>query len=228
MKFTPEGGEITLRADLSSDGQVQPFVQIDSALNRQYPGTGLGLALVKQIVDLHGGTVSLTSTVGVGSCFTLNLPLDPSAMVFDAPLDMTDLTDPVSSLSSAAALPPLILLAEDNETNILTLTSYLEAKGYRLRVVNNGQDAVAVALAENPDLVLMDIQMPVMDGLTAIQKIRQTRPLATLPIIALTALAMEGDRERCFQAGANDYLSKPVKLRELLELIQSLLPVANA
>lgn len=141
---------------------------------------------------------------------------------------MTDLTDPVSSLSSAAALPPLILLAEDNETNILTLTSYLEAKGYRLRVVNNGQDAVAVALAENPDLVLMDIQMPVMDGLTAIQKIRQTRPLATLPIIALTALAMEGDRERCFQAGANDYLSKPVKLRELLELIQSLLPVANA
>jgi CheY-like chemotaxis protein len=228
MKFTPEGGEITLRADLSSDGQVQPFVQIDSALNRQYPGTGLGLALVKQIVDIHGGTVSLTSTVGVGSCFTLNLPLDPSAMVFDAPLDMTDLTDPVSSLSSAAALPPLILLAEDNKTNILTLTSYLEAKGYRLRVVNNGQDAVAVALAENPDLVLMDIQMPVMDGLTAIQKIRQTRPLATLPIIALTALAMEGDRERCFQAGANDYLSKPVKLRELLELIQSLLPVANA
>lgn len=245
VKFTPEGGDITLRAGLSSTGQglrlsvidtgigiaeadqsrlFQPFVQIDSALNRQYAGTGLGLALVKQIVELHGGTVSLTSTVGVGSCFTLDLPLVPS-MTDDSLSTLTPSLPAVGHpLPLADTLPPLILLAEDNEANILTLTSYLEAKGYRLRVVNNGQDAVEATLAEAPALVLMDIQMPGMDGLTAIQHLRQHPTLANLPIIALTALAMEGDRERCLQAGANAYLSKPVRLKELLSLIQSHLP----
>lgn len=247
VKFTPEGGEITLTASVSPTSQrlylavsdtgigiaeadqsrlFQPFVQIDSALNRQYAGTGLGLALVKQIVDLHGGTVSLTSTVGHGSCFTLDLPLSPPPQPPETTPDMTQPTHPTDPPPSPPTPSPLILLAEDNEANILTLSSYLQAKGYRLHVVNNGQDAVAAALAEDPDLVLMDIQMPVMDGLTAIKQIRQTRSPEDLPIIALTALAMEGDRERCFQAGANDYLSKPVRLKELLGLIQSLLPVA--
>ncbi|QQE66584.1 hypothetical protein GFS31_32840 [Leptolyngbya sp. BL0902] len=248
VKFTPEGGEITLTASVSPMDQrlqiavsdtgigiaeadqsrlFQPFVQIDSALNRQYAGTGLGLALVKQIVELHGGTVALTSTAGVGSCFTVDLPLVQS-MTDDLPLDVMKPLPAVGRHPppSADTLSPLILLAEDNEANILTLTSYLEAKGYRLRVVNNGQDAVEATLAEPPNLVLMDIQMPGMDGLTAIQQIRQHPHLATLPIIALTALAMEGDRERCLQAGANHYLSKPVRLKELLGLIQSLLPAS--
>lgn len=118
---------------------------------------------------------------------------------------------------------PDILLAEDNEANTLTMVSYLEAKGYHLRVVNNGQDAVDAALADPPDLILMDIQMPGMDGLTAIQVIRRHPTLAHIPIIALTALAMEGDRERCLDAGATGYLSKPVRLKELQHLIQTLL-----
>jgi len=246
VKFTPEGGEITLTAALSSTNQwlhlairdngigiaeadqsrlFKPFVQIDSALNRQYTGTGLGLALVKRIVELHGGTVSLVSSVGVGSCFTLDLPLiHPSYS--SSPSDVV--TPMTSSSAPPTASAPLVLLAEDNEANILTISSYLAAKGYRLQTASNGQEAVDAVLANPPDIVLMDIQMPEMDGITAIQKIRHHSALAQLPIIALTALAMEGDRERCLQAGATDYLSKPVRLRELLDLIQALIGSANA
>ncbi len=118
---------------------------------------------------------------------------------------------------------PLILLAEDHLSNVMTIQSYLEAKGYRLIVAENGQEAIALAKAEKPDLILMDIQMPVLDGLSAIRQLRQDPDFQTIPIIALTALAMAGDQEKCLQAGADDYLSKPVRLRELVECIQKLL-----
>ncbi|MFM7189889.1 MAG: response regulator [Microcystaceae cyanobacterium] len=99
----------------------------------------------------------------------------------------------------------------------------MEAKGYRLIVAENGQEAIALAQAEKPDLILMDIQMPALDGLSAIQQLRQNPEFQTLPIIALTALAMAGDQDKCLQAGANDYLSKPVRLRELVGCMQKLL-----
>lgn len=118
---------------------------------------------------------------------------------------------------------PFILLAEDNEANIDTLLSYLEAQGYRLAIARNGKEAVELAKQHPPDLILMDIQMPEMDGLQAMQLIRQEPNLATLPIIALTALAMPQDRERCLAAGANEYLTKPVNLKGLKEAIVQLL-----
>lgn len=118
---------------------------------------------------------------------------------------------------------PLILLAEDQEANILTTVSYLSAKGYRVLSAKNGREAIAIAQGQPPDLILMDIQMPEMDGLEAMQHLRRDPALAETPIIALTALAMEGDQERCLAAGANDYLSKPVRLKELVEKIQQLL-----
>ncbi|HEY9661766.1 MAG TPA: response regulator, partial [Allocoleopsis sp.] len=124
----------------------------------------------------------------------------------------------------ASTLSPLILLVEDNEANISTVESYLVAKGYRLQIANNGEEAIALVQTEQPDLILMDIQMPGMDGLEAIQHIRRDSKLDKVPIIALTALAMPGDRERCLAAGANDYLSKPVRLKQLATVIQSLLP----
>ncbi len=254
VKFTPEGGCITLgvtlesRTDLGGNGQCvrfavtdtgigiapadlkklfQPFIQVDSALNRHYEGTGLGLSLVKRIVELHGGQVGVTSEVGVGSCFTLDLPYSLSTVPGCSPLPSRLEVEVVPVATESVA--PLILLAEDNEANRLTISSYLKAKGYRLLMANNGEEAIALTQSHSPDLILMDIQMPGMDGIESMQQIRQQVSVENLPIIALTSLAMVGDRERCLEAGANDYLTKPVKLKQLVTIIQQFLrpPAAN-
>jgi len=253
IKFTPDGGRVSLSVRWSSDGPrricfavtdtgigiapenldhlFQPFVQIDSSLNRQYSGTGLGLALVKQIAELHGGQVGVTSELGRGSCFTVYLPCPDSLA---EPRQSFDAGSPTSDSEGPAGTPtprvpnlhcssPLILLAEDSEANIFTLSSYLTAKGYRLITARNGREAVSMARSHSPDLVLMDIQMPVVDGLEATREIRRDPDLRQLPVVALTALAMTSDREKCLQAGADEYLTKPVKLKQLSHLIRKLL-----
>jgi PAS domain S-box-containing protein len=248
VKFTPEGGSITLKVTLVSSTDAtkpnriniavidtgigiapydlqkifQPFIQVDSALNRKYQGTGLGLSLVKQIVELHGGSVEVSSELGVGSQFTIDLPCPD--LLTQYPQSLRNLTSQLTkSPGEVATTSPLILIAEDNEANIITLSSYLEAKGYRLLLANNGQEAIKLTLSQQPNLILMDIQMPVMDGLETIKQIRSNPKLIDLPIIALSALAMTGDREKCLEAGANDYLTKPVKLKQLAITIQSYL-----
>ncbi|NEZ64292.1 PAS domain S-box protein [Leptolyngbyaceae cyanobacterium CCMR0082] len=202
----------------------KPFSQIDSTLNRKYTGTGLGLVLVKQMAELHGGTVSLTSEVGVGSCFSINLPYESVAPLIEpgqSPHQISPLSLPVSGQQDNS---PLILLAEDNQDTISLMVSYLETIGYRLMVANNGLDALELAHTHHPDLILMDIQMPDLDGLKSIQRIRhQDSTLKSVPIIVLTALVMAGDQERCLAAGANEYLGKPVKLKQLALTIQKLL-----
>jgi CheY-like chemotaxis protein len=202
----------------------QPFVQVDSALNRQYEGTGLGLALVKQIVELHGGQVMVESEVGKGSCFTVALPYEvsPSNTMSNAIASMPTSTTS-SSLEIDSDHAPLILLAEDNEANIQTFSSYLTAINYRVIIARNGLEAIAQAKEHLPDIILMDIQMPTMDGLEATKQIRLDPNLVNIPIIALTALAMEGDREKCLAVGANEYLAKPIKLRQLNSTIQQML-----
>jgi predicted ATPase/signal transduction histidine kinase/CheY-like chemotaxis protein len=213
----------------------QPFIQIDGALNRQFEGTGLGLALVKRIVDLHGGKVGLRSELGVGSCLTINLPSDRlHSTVTPIAIESTSSSTPIFTDRAAPEFPSshaplrqqssLILLAEDNEANINTMSSYLRAKGYQIVLANNGQEAILMLRSTSPDLILMDMQMPVMDGLTATKQIRE---FSDVPILALTALAMTGDRERCLAAGANEYLSKPVKLKQLTTIIQQLLTTKN-
>ncbi|WP_271254639.1 PAS domain S-box protein [Pseudanabaena sp. Chao 1811] len=202
----------------------QPFIQVDSALNRQYEGTGLGLALVKRIVELHGGYVSATSQVGVGSCFEIKLPYNERATPLPKKSSKVSSSDKVIGKSDDTSPSPVILLAEDNEANIVTLVNYLVAKGYRIIVAKDGQAAIDLVQIEQPDLVLMDIQMPVIDGFEAIKRIRSKQ--FTMPIIALTALAMTGDREKCLAAGANDYLSKPIRLKQLTTLIEQLLSKA--
>lgn len=209
------------------DKLFQPFIQIDSALNRKYDGTGLGLALVKRIVELHGGDVSVESQLGQGSTFRFELPCRVVAHPSTLPYVISgDKTADVSTEAASSDLP-LILLAEDNEAGINTFQMFLSSRGYRLEVARNGLEAVSIAQAKHPDLILMDIQMPEMDGLEAMRQIRLDPNLTKVPIIALTALAMKGDQERCMAAGANDYLSKPVKLTQLVGVINKLLVEAS-
>lgn len=245
IKFTPEGGWVTLEAlpdrnpnfvqlrvkdtgigiaDKDRQKLFQPFVQIDSALNRQYSGTGLGLALVKKIVDLHGGKVRVTSTLGEGSCFTLKLPcLTPTdAPSSEASNALEGEQEPISGLKIA----PLILLVDENEAQINTLSSYLKAKGYRILLAKTQESALELAQSEHPQVILMDLQMSAINGLEILHLIRQDLHLMDLPIIALTALSVNNESDLLLQAGVNEYLSKPVKLKQLVGCIQNLLSVS--
>jgi PAS domain S-box-containing protein len=368
VKFTPAGGRIGLTvAPAADEGTTRltvwdtgigiapedrrklfrAFSQIDSGLTRAQEGTGLGLALVAKLVELHGGSLTLESEPDQGSRFTVTLPQIASAVVSqsapsaapdrrryrnafvieddptsgailvnyltelgihsvlqeggeqaveavlrmrpdvilldiimpgdsgwvvlvrlkehpgtrDIPVVIISVMDeparsralgaaahftkpvtrgqlaaffqrdnvslaPFEVPSVAPATPhgPVILLAEDNEANVQTMGGYLEEKGYTMIYAVNGVVAVQLARELHPALILMDIQMPVMDGLTAIMEIRASDPAKYLPIVALTALAMPGDRERCLAAGATAYMSKPVQLKALAELIIRLLP----
>ena len=116
-----------------------------------------------------------------------------------------------------------ILLAEDNDTNMMVTNDFLEAHGYQVVTAVNGVDAIKAAQSYKPDLILMDIQMPGMNGLEAIKQLRKISGFESVPIIALTALAMPGDRERCLEAGASEYLAKPASLKKLFEVITELL-----
>ncbi len=386
VKFTPEGGTMGLEVKCDAEDQkvsftvwdkgigippekhpllFKPFTQLDSSLARQYGGTGLGLALVSRLTEMHGGSVSLESTQGEGSRFTVTLPWSPSlhlpeeepcdAMIpedsFDEapspirqalvvedsqgdaeqiarylreigvnpiiqkegrnvvekvleikpdliildimlpdidgwevlkalknntetmsiPVIMTSVIDergkgremgadeyivkPVSRKllkkvlciilkgreTGAKALVvasmhhrgeeyrepcgPLVLLADDNENTISIISEYLYAHGFKVVTARNGREACDRARESHPDLVLMDIQMPGVDGLEAIGIIRGDgdRAVSTVPIIALTALAMVGDRERCIQAGADEYLSKPVSLKRLVKTMEHMM-----
>ncbi|MEZ2234252.1 GAF domain-containing protein [Microcoleus sp.] len=202
----------------------QPFVQIDSALNRQYMGTGLGLSLVKRMVSMHGGKVSVTSEVGVGSCFSFDLPAGNLTMQVSEPVDSKrpNLEDSLRK-KVAVTTSPLLLLVDDNPANVNTISGYLKAKGYQMLVAKNVAEAIALTKSSIPDLIMIDIQMSGMNAVDAIGQIRSDRQFANIPTIALTTLAMAGDGERCLEAGANHYLTKPVKLKQLVSTIQDLL-----
>lgn len=240
VKFTPPGGKVRLGVTVDTEAGVahyvvedtgigiaaadlerlfQPFTQLDSSLSRQYEGTGLGLALVRRLIALHNGTLSVQSEPGKGSRFTVSLPSQPS----EPPAMPASATTPSSHPSQQTTQGARILLAEDNELNILAFTDYLRAQGYQITVAHNGVEAIALATEIQPHLILMDIQMPEMDGLECIRHLRATTEFAQTPIVALTALAMSGDRERCLAAGADAYLTKPIGLKKLKELIQTLL-----
>jgi signal transduction histidine kinase/DNA-binding NarL/FixJ family response regulator len=240
IKFT-ESGEVSLRATLESDGSAntllrftvtdsgigipgeklgrvfERFTQADTSTTRRFGGSGLGLTISKRLVELMGGQIWAESVVGTGSVFSLVVPFEiwvGAALGAEMPVDA----------SADLALPALrILLAEDSPDNCLITEAYLEDTPYQIQIAGTGAIACELFEAGDFDLVLMDRQMPVMDGLTATRNIRaweaaNDRP--PTPIIALTASALKGDREMCLAAGCTAFLTKPIKQEVLLQAIR--------
>jgi len=243
VKFTPQG-EVTLSIDLvdriasqvmlkfavqdngigiAPENQTKifsGFTQAEASTTRRFGGTGLGLAISQRLIELMGGKLELQSALGRGSRFYFTLTLPVVAEEPAAPAVSADDTAAASDTGKLAGLR--ILVAEDNFVNQQIASELLSGEGAVVTLANHGQEALdLIAAAPEPfDLVLMDMQMPVMDGLTATVQIRTTQDATALPIVAMTANAMDTDREACLQAGMNDHVGKPFNMAHLVKVIR--------
>ncbi|MBE2203140.1 MAG: response regulator [Chthoniobacterales bacterium] len=210
-----------------------PFTQADSTASRPFAGTGLGLAISRRLAEAMGGTLNVVSLPGQGSTFTFCLPLDEgSPAPENVSPKMSDETPPGNPYdetpASGEAAPTgfqTVLVVEDDTSNRILMGKMLDYLGYRVEFASNGREALDGYDPSRISAILMDMQMPVLDGLEATRKIRQLKSGGRVPIIALTANVMPGDRERCLEAGMDDYLSKPVKLKDLSESLSRFLRV---
>lgn len=193
----------------------EKFYQTDSSLTRDHGGAGLGLAISRNLVRLlEGRGIHVTSSPGNGSSFSFSLPLPPSKQTLEIS------GGPDVDLASAPAAGKTLLIAEDNAVNALVVTELLKRLGCESLVVKNGLEAIKMIEAHHIDLVLMDCQMPIMDGLCATRRLRSMDTVRDdLPIIAMTAHAMKGDRQRCIVAGMDDYIVKPIDPERLYSVI---------
>jgi len=244
VKFTPHG-EIILHAKVSEYGEegatmlfsvsdtgigipkdkqvviFQPFTQADGSTTRKYGGTGLGLAICRHLVKLMEGEIWVDGDAGAGSTFSFTARFELSK---GAPLELA----PVAAMAEPNGLSRRglrILMAEDNTVNQKLVSRLLEKRGYSVVTVTDGQEALAALEKEHFDVVLMDVHMPSMGGFeatAAIRKRERERPTPPVRIIAMTASAMKGDRERCLAAGMDGYVSKPIRDKELFETIEDL------
>jgi PAS domain S-box-containing protein len=225
-------GGATLRFSITDSGigirpeqaalLFSPFVQADASTTRRYGGTGLGLAISKQLAELMGGRIGLQSEEGHGSTFWFTAafeaasPAEPSALVNGQPA-----STPFAAGQSPAerhGREPRMLVAEDNPTNRLVAIAQLKKLGYAADAVANGAEAISALQQKHYDIVLMDCEMPVMDGYEATRRLRAAN-MTELPIIALTAHAMSSNRDRCLQEGMSDFLTKPVDLHQLAAVL---------
>jgi PAS domain S-box-containing protein len=249
VKFTNEGqitvrvssrlgedGKPTIRVEVADTGigiepvalnrMFEPFTQADPSTTRQYGGTGLGLAIARELTELMNGTIGAASKPGAGSTFWVDIP-------FGAPLKAESEARPleISAVSEEPswATPPRVLVAEDNPVNQMVAVRTLERCGCKVDVVGNGRDALAALDRQRYDAVLMDCQMPGMDGYDATTELRRRETDGRhTPVIAMTAHAMNGAAERCFAAGMDDYIAKPVRRPQLLEMLRQWIPAGDA
>lgn len=238
LKFTEKGGVIVTMAVTANDAygknisiavadtgigiskEKQPlvfekFVQADSSINRKYGGTGLGLAITKRLVTMMGGTIELESEDGEGTIFTINLRLKTTAQTPLSSIDDNIANKPISGLKN-------ILLVEDYEPNVLVATTFLRQMGHDCDIASSGLDALKMAKKKSYDLILMDVQMPVMDGIEATKLIRaHERSENNIPvaIIGITAHAMIENKRACIAAGMHDVLIKPYTATDLKDKI---------
>lgn len=246
LKFTEVGG-VEVRAEVGTEhtgtrlyvevqdtgigirkevlkGLFQAFTQADASTSRKFGGTGLGLAIVNQLCGLMHGSISATSQPGKGSCFRFNVLLQEGSETQASEQDSMQ----AFSLDSASYR---VLLVEDNKVNQMVATELLKMQGLACDVAENGQEAIYRLQTSSEDepynLVLMDCQMPLMDGYEATRQIRAGKGgdrYVDIPVIALTANAMRGDKEKCMEAGMTDYLTKPIDHLALEECLQAYLP----
>jgi len=239
IKFTPHNGRIhleitpgdtpgTYRFSVSDTGIgipeerltriFEPFVQGEASLTRRYGGTGLGLAISKRFVHLMGGELCVTSKPHCGSTFyfSLSLPEVDGAL---RPVMETEDTAHLLREDFGTSYPMNILVAEDDSTNRKLIVRILRRLGYSALVARNGTDAVSICRSEKPHCILMDLHMPELDGIEATRRIRALSDDIPVFIAAVTADVLQEERERCTQAGMNAYLTKPIKLPELLQTL---------
>jgi len=243
IKFTRQGSVVLEIAPTSLDGRpalefsvedtglgisaevigslFEPFTQADSTVSRQFEGTGLGLAISLRLAEAMGGTLGVESTPGKGSRFTFRLPLGDGV-----PASSNNGSGTLSSgLDKKSGVTPVpfsespVLVVEDDPSSRILAGKILEHLGCRAEFAVNGQDAAEVFAPEKYSAILMDMQMPVMDGLEATRRIRERESGVRVPIIALTANVMQGDRERCLAAGMDEVLTKPFKMTELSDIL---------
>ena len=217
-------GEPRLRVDVRDSGigipadkvaqLFLPFSQVDASINRRFGGSGLGLAICRRLIGLMGGEIGVDSVEGKGSRFWFEIPMGSS----QGPAPSMSPGDAAAS----AGAPRRLLLAEDNATIQILVTSVLEMAGHEVVLVENGADAVSAVQTGTFDLVLMDLHMPVMDGLEATRRIRSAEGGRRTPVVALTANATSDDLERCRAAGMDGFLAKPIDLDQLLATINRL------
>jgi CheY-like chemotaxis protein len=209
-----------------------PFTQVDASTSRRQTGIGLGLAIASDLIHAMGGTLSVNSSPGTGSEFSFSVPLTRDTAVLAAPMaSVNGHESGVTQRPSLTDMPRVerlrVLLAEDVPANQMLVCRALQRRGHSVDVARNGHEAIDLAAKQKFDVVLMDVQMPGLDGFQATAALRQREESAHVPIIALTAHAMAGDRQRCLDAGMDGYLAKPLDLVQLVQAVEEFAPKAT-
>ncbi len=223
IRFSIRDSGIGISADALAN-LFQPFRQADSSITRRFGGSGIGLAISKRLVEIMGGTISAESTPGIGSCFSFTIPYSPCASMptsSHSSLPQSNEESPVLPSADEQPKDLKILIAEDNMINQTIIAAMFKALGYTVDVANNGEEAVEMFQNSPYQLILLDMQMPVMDGLEACRQIRklETHGEHRPHIAALTANAFKEDQEACLAAGMDIFLTKPIRVLELKDLL---------